>query len=131
MLRAHAGTLATARNPTAASILALPHGALRTNTQPRADLPARDLERLTLAWRWHAADILEDLHRSLVNSPHTLRALSAGAPNPVHGSERRSLTATVTRRLLILGCEPNEVSERRITYEAVDAIRHALLGLEA
>jgi hypothetical protein len=117
--------------PAAAKALSQPNGAMLASMHPRDDLDTSTLEKLRITRPWIAADLLEDLHRALVNSPRTLTALSAGAANPVHGSERPSLTAAVARRLLLVGCEPREVAVRRLTYAAVDAIAGALSALDA
>jgi hypothetical protein len=117
--------------PAAAKALSQPDGALLASMHPRDSLGASALEKLRITRPWIAADLLEDLHRALVNSPRTLTALSAGAANPVHGGERSCLTATVARRLLLVGCEPHEVDVRRLTYAAVGAIGDALSALDA
>jgi hypothetical protein len=113
--------------PGAARALSRCDGPLSTLLRARPDCDTTaHTDRMALRRHGIAEELLRAHHRALLSAPHTMLALAAGAPNPVHGQERRSLSAPLARRLVIEGCHDDEFTVRSLTYAVSAALCAAL-----
>lgn len=93
---------------------------------PRADLTRTERERQLKTLQCTAEFVIRAYHRALMSSTNTLRALAAGTPSPVHGSERAGLSAAVRRPLVAAGYNVTPDVERTLSYKIADILARAL-----
>lgn len=94
--------------------------------QPRADLSASDVAHMRKTSLLTAEFVVRAFQRGLVTATHTLGALSRATPSPVHGQERRGLSASVRRPMIAAGFDITPDVERKLVYAVADVFARAL-----
>lgn len=93
---------------------------------PRDDITTTGLAEIERTRYGTAEETWWGLQRGLAHSPHTLTALAAGTPSPVHGNERDRLIGAIRRPLTSVGYHLGPGEARTTVYALIRELGRVL-----